>query len=339
MPSFLSAKAPTFSPRTQPSASNTEMPLIIACRENEEIGVYKDGVLKPRKDVRSLIAWKEDTPFTTVAASAKDAQLTTVTPVPSASLDEVAVFQSASPMAGPDAIGVSPNTTADGNSLKFHQGEVPTFGMVQPNAPVNHNYQPLSPQFQNFQQQILTNHQPAYYPATGLFQYPAYQLQLPSDIAVVEANRPVWNPAYHKVISPSVERANQVVEEFKLYFGDGRVPELLLLNLQKICVLCGLSDTNSLPESSEGCITVRSDLPILASMFPVANPHLSNRSWRKSTSMYSILSKPVVQLSKAVVRESRFQPSERPRNSLIIASKKARSAPGGLGRRIPCSRA
>ena len=232
MPFKLSAMAPSFCMPPQSSASTTESPLSIICRENDEIGVYEGGVLKPRKGVTSLIAWKEKTPFTRALASATDARHAVITPTPSATPEKDATLQTASPLLGPSANEELQTMIAGGNTLGFH-------------------------------------------PEPTLFHYQTYALPLPCDIAVAEANRPGWNPAYHKTISPSIERANQVVEEFKVYFGDGRSPELLLVNLQKICILCGLCEASNLPKTSEDCITVRSRLPTLAPVLPLTNPRLS----------------------------------------------------------------
>ena len=249
MSSNLSATAAAFTLPTRSSANITEPKLIIACRENEEIGTYEDGLLKPRKGVASLIVWKDNAPSTTSIASATNASLSAATPSPFAT-----------PLVDPSAHGFSQTTTAGGDAHKFHQDEGMIFNMVRP----DYQHQFLSAQVQDFQEENLVRHQPLH-PAFAQYNYQTYGSPLPCDVAVSEVNRPVWDPAYHKAVSPSIERANQVVEEFKLYFGDGRAPDLLLSQLQKICLLCGLGETNNLPKTSEECTTVRLTSNILSS--------------------------------------------------------------------------
>jgi hypothetical protein len=271
MPSLLSALTPAFIPSSKYSTRTTDLPLAIVCRENKEIGTYEGGVLRPRKDVTSMIAWNENTPFTKVVPSTRNAS------VHSSSPDEDITVQPPTELIHTATNEPFQTNFTGSDALELHGDGDQMVNMLQAPASIDRNYQPSAPPFRYFQDQALNNHQPGY-PASALFQYQPYQPQLSCDIAVSEAHRPVWNPAYHKAISPSVERANQVVEEFKLYFGDGKSMEVLLTGLQKICLLCGLCEAENPPNTSEACIAVRSKLPILLPNFPLANPYLSNRS-------------------------------------------------------------
>ena len=275
MPSKLSATATPFAFPSQPSTSTTNLPLAVVCRKNEDIGTYEGGVLRPRKGVTSLIAWDENTPFTKVAPSANDASVHCSSP------DEDAKVQPATQLLHPGITALQANVTSS-DAMEIHGDGESTLDIVQQNAAADHDYQVSLPQFQDFQHQTMNSHQLGHQPS-ALFQHHAYYPQLPCDMAVSELNRPSWNPAYHKAISPSIERANQVVEEFKLYFGDGKTPEMLLDRLQKICLLCGLCEANNPPSTTEACVTVRSALSILLPILTLTNPHQSNRSWRKCT--------------------------------------------------------
>ena len=263
MPSKLSATAPSFSLPSKSSASVAESPIAIACRENEEIGTYEGGVLKPRKGITSRISWNENVPFATNARSA------TIEPV-AASPHEESTSQLVTLPADTCAHeALQTHITCNDTSSIRHDEDL-TFNMVQPDLAQESNYQTSTPQSHGLHEQFPGDHQLNHQAITHFYP-PTYQLHvaLPCDVVVSEANRPSWNPAYHRTISPSIERANRVVEEFKLYFGDGRSPELLLKNLQKICVLCGLSKADDMPTTSDECVTVRFRLPILSPMFVI----------------------------------------------------------------------
>ena len=257
MSSTLSATALAFQPFSQSPAGNaSELLLTIVCRTNEDIGTYEDGVLRPRKGVTCLIAWKGTTQFITDAPFAADAHIATEIPVPFAEPDELAAVEPAAALVVTDEIDTIETEVTGDDILKFQQDE--ELSLVQPDVTDNFPYHMPLPQMRDLYDQILIA-EPPYHPAPQSFHSPTYEphVTLPCDIAVSEANRPAWNPAYHKAISPSIERANRVVEEFKVYFGDGRYPDHLM-QLRKICFLCGLCEAHDLPQSIEGCIAVSS---------------------------------------------------------------------------------
>ena len=98
---------------------------------------------------------------------------------------------------------------------------------------------------------------------TQLAPYPAsvsyHQVATPQPMSIPASDirQPRWNPDYHKVISPHVERANRAVEEFRIYFGAGDSANELE-QLQKICYLCGIALAD-LPQTEEGCTAVREE--------------------------------------------------------------------------------
>jgi hypothetical protein len=253
----LSATALAFQPFSRSPAGNaSELLLTFVCRTNEDIGIYEDGVLRPRKGVTSLIAWKETTPFITDAPFAPDAHVATAAHVPFAESEELAAVEPAAALVVTDEIDTIETEVTGDDILKFQQDE--ELPLVQPYVTDNFPYHMPPPQMQDLDNQILIA-QPPYYPAPQSFHALKYEphVTLPCDLAISQANRPAWNPAYHKAISPSIERANRVVEEFKVYFGDGRYPDRLM-QLRKICFLCGLCEAHNLPQSIEGCIAVSS---------------------------------------------------------------------------------
>lgn len=329
MPSLLSASTPAFMPSSRSSTSATKQLIVIVCRENQEIGTYEGGVLRPGKEVTSLIAWDGHTPFTKVVPPATNAS------VHSSPRNENTTVQSPIELIHP--AGNEPHQTSFSGSgaLEFHGDRDRAFNVLQAAAPMDHNYQPSALQFRDFQYQHLYNHRLGY-PAYAPFQYHSYQTQLSCDVAISEANRPVWNPDYHKAISPSIERANQVVEEFKIYFGDGKSQELLLPRLQKMCILCGLCKASDLPNTSEECITVRSFSPYLTQLFHLLTPLCANRFYAKSTSTYLTLSRQGVLTSKAEARMSKSRPFDHQRNSSTTAKKQGRSAQSGSERQTHC---
>lgn len=249
MPFNLSATAPVFQHLPQSSSSNTmELLANIVCRKNEDIGTYEGGVLRPRKGVTSLIAWEKATPL---ATDAPPAQL--------AGSDEIAIIESPIPLVGTGMNDIS-QTQVTNEVLDYQRGHDLTIGMDPSDALYVYHYRTPPSQLQDMSEQTSID-QPIYHPAPVSFHPRTYQpgVTLPCDIAVAGVNRPAWNPAYHKAMSPSIERANRVVEEFKIYFGDGRAPDILI-QLQKICLLCGLCTAHDLPETRNGCFAVRSGL-------------------------------------------------------------------------------
>jgi hypothetical protein len=53
-----------------------------------------------------------------------------------------------------------------------------------------------------------------------------------------------------------MRRANEAVEEFGVYVGNGDSNNNLT-QLQKICLLCGIRERNDLPQTEEDSVEVR----------------------------------------------------------------------------------
>jgi hypothetical protein len=252
MVSSLSATAGSFQRLSEsPSRNSLDLLISLVCRTNEDIGTYEHGVLKPRKGVSSLITWRENLPFLADAPSSAATHIATDAPVPSSIHDDLATIEPAATPVVTDTAGTIEVDIIDNESFEDRQTEEPAFNQfeqneqlafdnLQPNAHNNYFYYLPPPyQVQNFYpygpidqslyyaapamsftrpyQPLVTDYgpqAPVFNPQVPVF---APQVTLACDIAVSEANRPAWDPTYHKAISPSVERANRVVEEFKVY--------------------------------------------------------------------------------------------------------------------------
>lgn len=335
MSSTLDGTAFVFRPFSESHAGNaSELLTKLDPRTDKGISTYEDGILKPHTGVKSLITWNETVPSLAEAPIAPEVPSASEAPEPSADSEIVATVEPEAPAVDTDVDELVETDINGDKNLEHQQEEGHSFSLLHQATPENFAYYMPTYQFNHF-----PVYQPFYPPALHYFYQPVYQpqLSLPCDIAVAEANRPSWTPEYHKQISPSIERANRVLEEFKVYFRDGRTPDHLM-QLRKICFLCRLCEARDLPNSVEGCIAV-SSTPFI-SLFPRLHTStdlfISLSSSAPFTSMSSTLSMLDVQENKDGI--SPCQSSARRSNSSNTAEQRRKSAQGGSEKRTHCSR-